>query len=94
MPGPYAMVLMMNAVKKLAPSAEATYPTTTLVTVPPTNPPTALNFKTAPCEASYAPTLYLAVTARSCHLRGIRFPAESSHGTLQGESPDPHPETE
>lgn len=41
------MVLMMKAVKKLPPSAVTIYPTTTLVSVPPTNPPIFLKLKTA-----------------------------------------------
>jgi hypothetical protein len=44
------MVLMMKAVKKLPPSAVTMYPTTTLATVPPTNPPIFFKLKTAPME--------------------------------------------
>ena len=50
MPGPYAMAPHMNDVKKLPPSADTIKLTTVLKTVPPTNPATLDNFKTAPSE--------------------------------------------
>src|ERR1019366_9771104 len=94
------MVLMMKAVKKLPPSAVTMYPTTTLVTVPPTNPPIFFKLKTAPFGTRRTPSLYLARTARSCHStaggeRGQppQYPGIHSRGTFRIESRDPHPDT-
>src|ERR1039457_2471537 len=65
------MVLMMKAVKKLPPSAVTMYPTTTLETVPPMNPPIFFKLKTAPFGTRCTPLLYLARPARSCHPRRV-----------------------